>query len=148
LHASGYFKCLDFQQVRNAFIGLLDKENRLIATTLIESGGESGVSDKYGEGYSDYYSKLLGVVKNIDDVSDDRRALNVLAQRAYNPGSSLGQYLINKGETICDDTQPPTLTAAPDVSVSTGAGSTACGVVIDGATLDQRPLATTVWACV
>src|SRR5207249_3723419 len=34
-------------------LNLLDRENRLIETTARESGGQSGVSVKYGEEYSE-----------------------------------------------------------------------------------------------
>jgi hypothetical protein len=38
---------------------LFERENRMIAATLRESGGTVGVSDKYGEGFTYYYSSLF-----------------------------------------------------------------------------------------
>ena len=44
--------------VSGAIVDLLERETRLIETTLRESKGEIGVSDKYGEGFGEYYSAV------------------------------------------------------------------------------------------
>jgi hypothetical protein len=43
-------------EVKSALIDLLERENQVIESTLRESNGQEGVSVKYGEGYSEYYS--------------------------------------------------------------------------------------------
>lgn len=43
----------------DALLHLVEREDELIASTLRESHNTVGVSDKYGEGYGEYYSDLL-----------------------------------------------------------------------------------------
>lgn len=87
------------EEVKQALIDLLDRENQLIESTLRESNGLEGVSVKYGEGYSEYYSMILGDVDQLVEASD-KRALKVLARGAYNPDSQLAMKLANYGEDI------------------------------------------------
>jgi hypothetical protein len=86
-------------EVRSALVGLLDRENQLIESTLRESKGRAGVSTKYGEGYSEYYSTLLDVVDRIADVTDSR-TLSILARSAYNPDSPFALKVASYGEPI------------------------------------------------
>jgi hypothetical protein len=81
-------------EVRKSLIDLLDDENRRIDGALRESDGRSGASVKYGEGYSEYYSALLGAVSTLEDT----RALRVLARSSYNPGSAIAKKLAENWE--------------------------------------------------
>jgi len=73
-------------------LNLLDRENRLIETTLRESGGESGVSVKYGEEYSEYYSMLAEACRERCDKKNARTPV-VLANAAYSPSSDFAQQI-------------------------------------------------------
>ena len=42
--------------VRSALLALLDRENRLVESTLRESNERVGVSEKYGEAFGEYLS--------------------------------------------------------------------------------------------
>ncbi len=42
-----------------ALLRLLQREDKFIASTLRASNGKVGVSDKYGEGFSEYYAELF-----------------------------------------------------------------------------------------
>jgi hypothetical protein len=92
-------------EVRRSLIDLLDDENRRIDNALRESNGRSGVSAKYGEGYSEYYSALLGAVS----VFEETQALRALARSSYNPGSAIAKKLAENweiaGSLILDLTQ-------------------------------------------
>jgi len=92
------------EEVKKALIDLLDRENRLIEATWRESGGQEGVAVKYGEGYSEYYAKLLGIVDKMADFSD-KRTVKVLVRSAYNPDSPFAMKLVDHGEAIA----PPLL---------------------------------------
>ena len=87
------------EDVKNALIDLLDRENQLIESTLRESNGLEGVSVKYGEGYSEYYSVLAGAVDQIADYSDER-TLNILVHSSYNPDSPFAMKLASYGEAV------------------------------------------------
>ncbi len=58
-----------------------------------------GVSVKYGEGYSEYYSTLLGAVDQIADYND-KRTLNILVHSTYNPDSPFAMKLASYGEAV------------------------------------------------
>lgn len=85
--------------VRDALLVLLDRENQLIRKTLVESDGKVGVSEKYGEGYTAYYSQLLSTV---DETADwhDQRELCILAEASYNPDSQFGAKLAVQGGAV------------------------------------------------
>jgi HEAT repeat protein len=87
------------QDVRIALVDLLDRENRLIEETLRESNGAEGVSVKYGEGYSEYYSRLLGAVMQTADFADSR-AVSALAHSSYDPGSLIVKELAAHANAI------------------------------------------------
>src|ERR1044071_2916328 len=67
--------------------------------TLRDSGGEVGVSGKYGEGYSEYYDRLL---ENVADNADFQGPpqLRILAQSAFDEGSRLARKLSDQGILI------------------------------------------------
>ena len=87
------------EEVRNALIDLLDRETQLIESTLRESNGSEGVSVKYGEGYSAYYSVLLGAVDQVADYNDER-TLNILVHSSYNGDSPFAMKLASYGEPV------------------------------------------------
>lgn len=87
------------EKVKNALIDLLDRENQLIESTLRESNGLEGVSVKYGEEYSEYYSVLAGAVDQVADYNDER-TLNILVHSSYNPDSPFAMNLANYGEAV------------------------------------------------
>jgi hypothetical protein len=87
------------EEVKNAMIDLLDRENQLIESTLRESNGLEGVSVKYGEGYSEYYSVLLGAVDQVAD-NNDTRTLNILVHSSYNSDSPFAKKLASYGGAV------------------------------------------------
>ena len=78
--------------VPETLLSLLDRENRLLETTLRESGGLSGVSVKYGEEYSEYYAMLLRACWERCDRKNARTPI-VLVNSAYSPSSDFAQQL-------------------------------------------------------
>jgi HEAT repeat protein len=87
------------EEITNALIDLLDRENQLIESTLRASNGMEGVSVKYGEGYSEYYSALLGAVDQVADYNDER-TLNILVQSSYNGDSPFAMKLASYGDAV------------------------------------------------
>jgi hypothetical protein len=87
------------EEVKNALIDLLDRENRLIESTLRESNGLEGVSVKYGEDYSEYYSVLADAVDQVADYND-QRTLNILVRCSYNPDSPFAMKLASYGKAV------------------------------------------------
>jgi hypothetical protein len=87
------------EEIKAALLDLLDRENQLIESTLKESNGEKGVSVKYGERYSEYYSDLLRFVEKQSDLSD-KRSLSIILHGGYDPESEFAQKLLNRGEDI------------------------------------------------
>lgn len=92
-------KALGSKEVKDALVDLLDRENQLIESTLRESNGLEGVSVKYGEGYSEYYSVLLGAVDQVADYND-KRTLNILVHCSYNSDSPFAVKLASHGEPV------------------------------------------------
>jgi len=90
---------IESTEVKNALVDLLERENLLVETTLRESGGQTGVSAKYGEKYSEYYSHLLGIVESTAD-QGETRVLSVLVRSAYSPESPFALKLTRRGEEI------------------------------------------------
>jgi HEAT repeat protein len=86
-------------EVKNALLDLLDRENALIESTLRESNGVEGVSVKYGEGYSEYYSTLAGAVDQSADYND-KRTLGILVHSSYSPDSPFAAKLASQGEVV------------------------------------------------
>lgn len=89
-------KALRSDEVKNSLIDLLDTENQEIVSAYREG---HPVSEKYGEAYSEYYSKVLAVVDQVADVRD-QRALDVLARGSYNPDSPFATKLAGYGDAI------------------------------------------------
>ena len=82
--------------VKAALLNLLKRENGVIHKTLADSDGKVGVSEKYGEEYSEYYSGVLDTVEKTADWHDQRE-LCVLAESAYNPDSRFAARLAAEG---------------------------------------------------
>lgn len=82
--------------VKSTLFDLFDRENHLITKTLSESNGETGVSDKYGEEYSEYYADLMSTVEKIADWRDQHQ-LCVFAESAYEPNSQFAAKLVADG---------------------------------------------------
>jgi hypothetical protein len=87
---------LEKESVRLALMDLLGRENTLIESVLRESHEQAGVSDKYGEGYGEYYSRLLDTVSSIANWNDPRQVC-LLAHRSYDPESAFASKLAVKG---------------------------------------------------
>ena len=84
----------------SVLVDLLEEENRFIETAIRESKGMTSVSDRYGEGYSEYYAQLLGMVQKVNDLQNSR-TLNVLANSSYDADSAFARELAAKcGERI------------------------------------------------
>jgi hypothetical protein len=81
-------------QVKNALIDLLDRENQVIVSAYQEG---QPVSVKYGEAYSEYYAELLGAVDQVADFND-KRTLDVLVRASYNPDSQFAMKFARYGE--------------------------------------------------
>jgi len=86
-------------EVKSTLLNLLERENQLIESTLRQSNGMTGVSATYGEGYSEYYSTLLGVVDKTADFANGR-TLGILVRSAYNPDSPFGLKIASYGEPV------------------------------------------------
>lgn len=85
--------------VRGALFNLLERENQVIHQTRVNSNGKLGVSDKYGEEYTEYYADLLGTVAKLADWHD-RRQVCILAQGSYNPDSPFATQLAAEGGAV------------------------------------------------
>jgi HEAT repeat protein len=92
-------KALGSKEVKDALVDLLDRENQLVESTLRASNGLEGVSVKYGEGYSEYYSVLLDAVDQVADYND-KRTLNILVHCSYNSDSPFAVKLASHGEVV------------------------------------------------
>jgi len=98
LQAIGAIKS-DDPELRKILIDLLDKENQIIDATLRESNEQTGVSAKYGEGYSEYVGFLAGAVLDQADLSD-KRTLSILLHAPYHPTSRFARKLLNEGDAV------------------------------------------------
>ncbi|MGA8431532.1 MAG: HEAT repeat domain-containing protein [Candidatus Sulfotelmatobacter sp.] len=85
------------ESVRAALFDLLDLENSFIESTLRESHDQVGASAKYGEGYGEYYTRLLGTVSSIADWKNPRQ-LCMLAHGSYDPESVFASEIATKGD--------------------------------------------------
>lgn len=75
-----------------AIPALLARETNFIETTLRSSGGRVGTSEKYGEGYSEYYSRVLDAVNQYGN-KEDPNILRVLGDAVYNGDSEFAIQL-------------------------------------------------------
>ena len=75
-----------------AIVKLLQRETALIESTLRDSNGKVGVSEKYGEGYGEYYSKVLGLLATIGN-KNDPEVLDILARAVYEADSGFAVEL-------------------------------------------------------
>jgi hypothetical protein len=79
--------------VLNGLIQLLETENAVIAGSFKRG---IGVSREYGEGYSEYYSRLISFVARNGNLHDPR-TLRAVANGAYNPESRIAQMIADTG---------------------------------------------------
>jgi hypothetical protein len=79
-------KGLDNPKVKEALLDVLDRENRLIESTLRDSLGQVGVSDTYGEGFGEYVGDLGETVDSFANWSDSRQVC-IFVHESYNPDS-------------------------------------------------------------
>ncbi len=89
-------EALERSDVRAALVDLLDRENRLIHETLLESDGGQGVAIKYGEDYALYTTELDQSVIEIVDWGNARSAC-ILAESSDDPDSSFIELFVSKG---------------------------------------------------
>jgi hypothetical protein len=73
-------------QVQEALLDLLDRENQLIESTLRDSHGQVGVSDKYGEDYGEYVAQLDETIDSFANWSDSHQVC-IFVHESYNPES-------------------------------------------------------------
>jgi len=71
--------------MRAALLALYARELRFIVATLVESKGKQGVSDKYGEEYGEYYTRVFGMCLSYCDRAS---LLDVMLNNAR-PGSEM-----------------------------------------------------------
>lgn len=70
------------ENVRNAILELLDREDQLIESTLRDSNEQIGVDDKYGEGYGEYVGQLGETADSFADWNNPHEVC-VLVRQAY-----------------------------------------------------------------
>jgi hypothetical protein len=73
-------------KVQESLLSLLDRENHLMESTLHDSQGQVGVSDKYGEGFGEYVDELGDAVESFGNWNDPRQVC-IFVHEAYNPDS-------------------------------------------------------------
>jgi len=83
--------------VRKALVDLLDRENQVSVSTLRESAETVGVSDKFGEDYSEYVDELSQMVESFADWTDPRQVC-VLVRHPYNPKSAFSNKIAAHGK--------------------------------------------------
>ncbi len=85
-------------QDEQRIVGLLERENQVVATALAATGGTRGVSSTIGEDYSEYYSSVLAKAADFVRGGSDS-AIAVVSRGAYNEDSSVGNILVEKWRT-------------------------------------------------
>jgi hypothetical protein len=76
-------------------LDVLQKENRLFETTLLESGGKVAVGDKYGEEYAEYYKELLETVARVAN-REEPRVVETIVSSTFSPGWDVALELVQK----------------------------------------------------
>jgi hypothetical protein len=79
-------KTLSDAQVREALLDLLNRENQLIESTLRDSHGQVGVSEKYGEDYGEYVDQLGATVDSFANWNDSHQVC-IFVHESYNAES-------------------------------------------------------------
>jgi hypothetical protein len=74
------------RKVRTALLDLLDRENRVVESTLRESREQVGASGKYGEEYGEYLGELSQSVDAFADWNNPRQVC-IFVQEPDNPDS-------------------------------------------------------------
>lgn len=73
-------------KVQEVLLTVLDHENRLMESTLRDSQGHVGVSDRFGEGFGEYVDELGDTVDSFANWNDARQVC-IFVHEAYNPDS-------------------------------------------------------------
>jgi hypothetical protein len=97
-----------------ALADLLVRETSEIETVLQQSEGRIGISQKYGEAYSEYYSEVLGALDKVGDKRDPY-VLRALARASYNATSP---FAINLAKEFGAEISETMLNLASDRSSS------------------------------
>jgi HEAT repeat protein len=108
-------------------VDLLDRENRLIETTLRESHEQVGVSRKYGDAYGDYIDDLRDTVAEVADLHDPR-VIKILMMSSFAPDSIFGRKLAILGNTLIE---PLLERAASDLEIERSVAFEMFGIVVD-----------------
>jgi hypothetical protein len=88
---------LERADVRRALLDLLDRENKLVESTLRESDGREGVSGKYGEEFSEYEAELVESVVAFLDWNDQRQVC-IVVRAAGGWQSGLADIVASNGK--------------------------------------------------
>ncbi|HEX8687491.1 MAG TPA: HEAT repeat domain-containing protein [Pyrinomonadaceae bacterium] len=100
-------------EVRRALVGVLDRENKIIKTSLEENGGVAN-RPGFGEDYTEYYYGPLS--ETIDLIADpaDSATLEVLARSSYNPDSAFAKKLAGYGDAVVPTMQQMAVSPRPE----------------------------------
>jgi hypothetical protein len=90
-------KLLSDYHVQEGLLDLLDREDQLIESTLRSSNEQVGVSDKYGEEYSEYLGNLGEAVDSFADWNDARQVC-IFVHESYNPESRFAAKIAMHGK--------------------------------------------------
>jgi hypothetical protein len=90
-------KLLSDYHVQEGLLDLLDREDQLIESTLRSSNEQVGVSDKYGEEYSEYLGNLGEAVDSFADWNDARQVC-ICVHESYNPESRFAAKIAMHGK--------------------------------------------------
>ena len=92
-------------------VDLLERETNLIESTLLASNSRVGVSQKYGEGYSEYYAQVLDTAVAVGNRLNPH-VIEVLARASYNSDSGFAiglakEYGVQISTVIIELAQSP-----------------------------------------
>jgi hypothetical protein len=79
-------RALSDSKVQEGLLSVLDRENQLVESTLRDSQGHVGVSDKYGEGFGEYVGELGETVDSFANWNDPHQVC-IFVHEPYNPES-------------------------------------------------------------
>lgn len=86
-------KAVNNVQVQQALLDLLDRENRLIESTLRDSNEQAGVSSKYGEDYGEYVGQLGETVDSFANWNDPHQVC-IFVHESYDPESKFAAKIV------------------------------------------------------
>jgi hypothetical protein len=93
---------LGSREVQDALLELLTSENRTIDELFLDGRGASGV---HGEGYSEYYARILGLAQRVVSTlpaNEKGNWLREMVAGSYNPGSALAVWMASHGDLVVD----------------------------------------------